>query len=142
MPGDPEYYRTAIERARPAQPVFGPFHNAPMPCGWWKHKPREPRTQINNTVPALQIQATGDTRTTYRQGLGMHKALRGSKLGDHPGADPRSCSWTTPTPAPMKQSTTTCSTAPIPQPTPHASATEEGPVPTHAILLATPPLTS
>ncbi|MEV7190291.1 alpha/beta hydrolase [Streptomyces sp. NPDC093510] len=79
-PGDAEWYREAIEKARRKQPVFGPFHNSPMPCGWWKEKPREPRTEIDNTLPALQIQATGDTRTTYRQGLGMHRAMRGSKL--------------------------------------------------------------
>ncbi|MGI5530582.1 alpha/beta fold hydrolase [Streptomyces syringium] len=80
MPGDPEAYRKTIERVRPTQPVFGPLVNAPMPCGWWKHKPHERRTEIDNTVPALQLQATGDTRTTYEQGLGMHKAMRGSKL--------------------------------------------------------------
>ncbi|MEU7107886.1 alpha/beta fold hydrolase [Streptomyces stramineus] len=80
MPGDPEEYRRTIERVRPRQPVFGPVVNAPMPCGWWKHKPHERRTEIDNTVPALQLQATGDTRTTYEQGLGMHKAMRGSTL--------------------------------------------------------------
>ncbi|MET8683009.1 alpha/beta hydrolase [Streptomyces sp. NPDC004732] len=79
-PGNAEWYRKAIEEARPKQPVFGPFHNAPMPCGWWKQKPREPRVEIDNALPALQIQATGDTRTTYEQGLGMHRAMRGSKL--------------------------------------------------------------
>ncbi|QES44487.1 alpha/beta hydrolase [Streptomyces venezuelae] len=79
-PGNAEWYRKAIEKARPKQPVFGPFHNAPMPCGWWKAKPSEAPTKISSDLPALQIQATGDTRTTYEQGLGMHKAMRGSKL--------------------------------------------------------------
>ncbi|MGW2226323.1 alpha/beta hydrolase [Streptomyces formicae] len=79
-PGDAEWYRKAIEKARAKQPVFGPFHNSPMPCGWWKQKPSEPPTKIDNDRPVLQIQATGDTRTTYEQGLGMHKAMRGSKL--------------------------------------------------------------
>ncbi|MEU5896877.1 MULTISPECIES: alpha/beta hydrolase [Streptomyces] len=79
-PGNAEWYRKAIEKARPKQPVFGPFHNAPMPCGWWKAKPSEAPTKVSSDLPALQIQATGDTRTTYEQGLGMHKAMRGSKL--------------------------------------------------------------
>ncbi|MEV5977618.1 alpha/beta hydrolase [Streptomyces sp. NPDC052114] len=81
MPGgDGEWYREAVEKARPTQPVFGPFHNAPMPCGWWKQKSPEPLTRIGNSLPVLQLQATGDTRTTYEQGLGMHKAMRGSRL--------------------------------------------------------------
>lgn len=80
MPRDPETYWTAIQRARPEQPVFAPVHNAPVPCSFWKEKPRERLTKVSNDLPALQIQATGDTRTTYRQGLGMHRAMRGSVL--------------------------------------------------------------
>ncbi|MET9294683.1 alpha/beta hydrolase [Streptomyces sp. NPDC003077] len=80
MPRDPAWYRKAIERARPTQPVFGPVHSGPVPCAFWKEKPREPLTRISNALPALQLQATGDTRTTYEQGLGMHRALRGSRL--------------------------------------------------------------
>ncbi|MGP9022638.1 alpha/beta hydrolase [Streptomyces sp. BR1] len=80
MPRDPEWYRTAIERARPTQPVFGPMHNGPTPCAFWKEKPREKPTRIDNDVPALQIQATGDTHAPYEEGLGMHRAMRGSRL--------------------------------------------------------------
>ncbi|WP_242578842.1 alpha/beta hydrolase [Streptomyces sp. MST-110588] len=80
MPRDPGWYRKAVERARPTQPVFGPMHNGPVPCAFWKEKPREPLTRISNDLPALQIQATGDTHTTYEEGLGMHRAIRGSRL--------------------------------------------------------------
>ncbi|MEU5976461.1 alpha/beta hydrolase [Streptomyces sp. NPDC047315] len=80
MPRDPEYYWKAVERSRTSQPVFGPVTNVPLPCAFWKEKPREQPTEINNKVPALQIQATGDTRTTYESGLRMHRAMRGSKL--------------------------------------------------------------
>ncbi|MFJ2444445.1 alpha/beta hydrolase [Streptomyces sp. NPDC087658] len=80
MPHDPEYYWRAVERSRESQPVFGPVSHAPLPCAFWKEKPREPLTVIDNEVPALQVQATGDTRTTYESGLGMHRAMRGSKL--------------------------------------------------------------
>ncbi|MEU9609243.1 alpha/beta hydrolase [Streptomyces sp. NPDC048057] len=80
MPRDPEYYWKAVERSRASQPVFGPVTNVPLPCAFWKEKPREKPTKINNKVPALQVQATGDTRTTYESGLAMHRAMRGSKL--------------------------------------------------------------
>ncbi|MFI1865198.1 alpha/beta hydrolase [Streptomyces jumonjinensis] len=80
MPSDPEYYWKGVERTRASQPVFGPVTNVPLPCAFWKEKPREKPTKINNKLPALQIQATGDTRTTYESGLRMHQAMRGSKL--------------------------------------------------------------
>ncbi|ANW22280.1 alpha/beta hydrolase [Streptomyces clavuligerus] len=80
MPRSADWYRDAIERARPAQPVFGPVLNAPVPCAFWEKKPLEKLTRIDNSVPALQIQATGDTRTTYAGGLGMHRAMKGSRL--------------------------------------------------------------
>ncbi|MEU5051288.1 alpha/beta hydrolase [Streptomyces sp. NPDC021096] len=80
MPRDPEWYWRATERSRAGQPVFGPVVNGPMPCAFWKEHPREKLTEINNKVPALQLQATVDTRTPYEQGLGMHRAMRGSVL--------------------------------------------------------------
>ncbi|MEO3975772.1 alpha/beta hydrolase [Streptomyces sp. CAU 1734] len=80
MPRDPGHYWRAVERSRASQPVFGPATHAPLPCAFWKERPREPKTKIGNKVPALQIQATGDTRTTYASGLGMHRAMRGSRL--------------------------------------------------------------
>ncbi|GGR17161.1 alpha/beta hydrolase [Streptomyces netropsis] len=80
MPRDPEWYWRALERSRAEQPVFGPALNGPLPCAFWKERPSEKLTEINNKVPALQLQATVDTRTSYEQGLGMHRAMRGSVL--------------------------------------------------------------
>ncbi|MEO3974982.1 alpha/beta hydrolase [Streptomyces sp. CAU 1734] len=80
MPRDPEHYWHAVERSRRTQPVFGPMTHAPIPCAFWRSTPREPRTRVGNEVPALQIQATEDTRTTYTSGLRMHRALRASRL--------------------------------------------------------------
>ncbi|GGZ31370.1 hypothetical protein GCM10010387_26610 [Streptomyces inusitatus] len=80
MPRDPEHYWRAVERSRHSQPVFGPLTHAPLPCAFWKDMPRESPTLIDNTTPALQIQATGDTRTAYASGLGMHRAMRASRL--------------------------------------------------------------
>ncbi|MER5986966.1 alpha/beta hydrolase [Streptomyces sp. NPDC001787] len=80
MPSEPEHYWRAVERSRTSQPVFGPMTHAPFPCAFWREKPREPRTTIDNAVPALQVQATGDTRTVYGSGLRMHRAMRASRL--------------------------------------------------------------
>lgn len=80
MPRDPEHYWRSVERSRKTQPVFGPLTHAPFPCAFWKERPREPLTVVDNQIPALQVQATGDTRTTYESGLRMHRAMRASKL--------------------------------------------------------------
>ncbi|MEU7135552.1 alpha/beta hydrolase [Streptomyces sp. NPDC046261] len=80
LPRDPEWYWKAIERSRAGQPVFGPVLNGPLPCAFWKDRSREKPTEINNKVPALQLQATVDTRTPYEEGIGMHRAMRGSVL--------------------------------------------------------------
>ncbi|MFE7132104.1 alpha/beta hydrolase [Streptomyces sp. NPDC057638] len=80
MPRDPEHYRRAVARARTSQPVFGAMTHAPFPCAFWKERPREAPTRIGNTVPALQLHATEDPRTTYAAGLRLHRALRASRL--------------------------------------------------------------
>ncbi|GGT22825.1 MULTISPECIES: alpha/beta hydrolase [Streptomyces] len=79
-PRDPDWYRRAVERSRAAQPVFGPLVNGPVPCAFWRERPREEFPEIGNDVPSLQLQAAGDTRTTYEGGLGMHRRMRGSRL--------------------------------------------------------------
>ncbi|MFE5853612.1 alpha/beta hydrolase [Streptomyces sp. NPDC056500] len=80
MPSDPEHYWRAVQRSRASQPVFGPMTHAPLPCAFWQEQPRESLTRIDNEVPALQVQATGDSRTTYESGLQMHRAMRASRL--------------------------------------------------------------
>ncbi|MBP1158088.1 alpha/beta hydrolase [Rhodococcus sp. PvR099] len=84
MPTDPEWYWQNIERARADQPIFGSVHNSITPCAFWRGEPIE-QVEIGNDTPALQVQSLGDTRTTYEEGLGMHRAMRGSRLVTVPG---------------------------------------------------------
>ncbi|MGJ3190352.1 alpha/beta fold hydrolase [Paenarthrobacter sp. FR1] len=84
MPTDPEWYWDEIQRQRVDQPIFAPVHHTITPCSFWRDAPPTPLT-IDNTIPALQIQAVGDTRTTYEEGLGMHRAMKGSRLLTVPG---------------------------------------------------------
>ncbi|ROZ55988.1 alpha/beta fold hydrolase [Rhodococcus sp. WS1] len=84
MPSDPAWYRNKLEEHRGDQPIFAGTHNTIMPCAFWRSEAPK-RIDIDNNVPALQIQATGDTRTTYDEGLGMHEAMKGSRLVTVPG---------------------------------------------------------
>lgn len=84
MPSDPQWYRDKFEEHRADQPIFAGIHNTILPCAFWRSEPPA-RIDIDNDTPALQIQATGDTRTTYEEGLGMHQAMRGSRLLTVPG---------------------------------------------------------
>lgn len=78
-PRDPEYYWRAVQRARATQPIFGAMHSMASPCAFWA-PPRERPLAVGNSLPALILHATRDTRTTYANGLGMYRAMRGSKL--------------------------------------------------------------
>ncbi|MFF3070175.1 alpha/beta hydrolase [Kitasatospora sp. NPDC057936] len=85
MPRGADWYRDAVARSRAAQPVFGPVYNGPTPCAFWKHAPREEPVAVDNSVPALLVQSTGDTHTPYDGALGMHAKLRASRLLTVPG---------------------------------------------------------
>ncbi|WP_245717466.1 alpha/beta fold hydrolase [Nocardia jejuensis] len=76
---DPTWYWRNIEASRATLPVFGAFANNITPCAFWA-PPVEPTTVVNNSVPTLIVQSTGDTRTTYGNALGMHRALDASRL--------------------------------------------------------------
>lgn len=79
VPRDPDWYRRNIEASRAEQPLFGAFANSITPCAFWA-PPVEPTTVIDNAVPSLIVQSTGDTRTTFAGAQVMHRALRGSRL--------------------------------------------------------------
>ncbi|MGW3278412.1 alpha/beta hydrolase [Nocardia rhamnosiphila] len=64
---------------RATQPVFGAFANNITACAFWPD-PVEEITAVHNSAPALILQATGDTRTPYRQGLALHEDLTGSRM--------------------------------------------------------------
>ncbi|MBB5917078.1 pimeloyl-ACP methyl ester carboxylesterase [Nocardia transvalensis] len=78
-PADPRWYWDGIEAARPTQPVFGAMANNIQPCAFWP-RPAEPATEVRNAVPALLVQATGDPRTPYAHGVGLHRDLTASRL--------------------------------------------------------------
>ncbi|MGC0362616.1 pimeloyl-ACP methyl ester carboxylesterase [Rhodococcus sp. 27YEA15] len=84
MSNDPQWYRDRFEEHREDQPIFAGIHNTILPCAFWRAEPPA-RITVDNDVPALHIQATGDTRTTYEEGIGMHEAMRGSRLVTVPG---------------------------------------------------------
>ncbi|MFD8086837.1 alpha/beta hydrolase [Kitasatospora sp. NPDC059722] len=85
MPRGADWYRDAVARSRAAQPGFGPVYNGPTPCAFWKHAPREKPVAVDNGVPALLVQSTGDTHTPYDGALGMHAKLHASRLLTVPG---------------------------------------------------------
>ncbi|MFC0844494.1 alpha/beta hydrolase [Streptomyces noboritoensis] len=78
-PRDPEVYRRAVERSRPAHPLFGPVLNDITPCPFWP-APRERATAVDNDVPALMVNATGDPRVPYTEALAMHAKWPSSRL--------------------------------------------------------------
>ncbi|MFB8276771.1 alpha/beta fold hydrolase [Nocardia colli] len=78
-PRDPGFYWRNIEAARAAQPVFGAFSNNITPCAFWA-PPAEPATVVRNSVPALIVQSTGDTRTAYAGAVAMHHDLSASRM--------------------------------------------------------------
>lgn len=78
-PRDPAWYYRNIEDARATQPVFGAFANNITACAFWP-EPVEPPTEVGNATPVLILQATGDTRTAYSEGVAMHRALTASRL--------------------------------------------------------------
>ncbi|MFJ4656200.1 alpha/beta hydrolase [Nocardia sp. NPDC088792] len=79
VPRDPAWYWADIEASRATEPVFGAFADNITPCAFWA-PPIESPTVVHNSVPALIIQSTGDTRTTYANAQGMHRALTASRL--------------------------------------------------------------
>ncbi|MFD8756508.1 alpha/beta hydrolase [Kitasatospora sp. NPDC059577] len=85
MPRSAQWYRDAVDRARPAQPVFGPVYNSPTPCASWRRAPLEPPVEVRTAVPALQVQSTGDTHAPYRGALALHARMPASRLVTVPG---------------------------------------------------------
>ncbi|MFF2553370.1 alpha/beta fold hydrolase [Nocardia sp. NPDC058058] len=79
VPRDPAWYWRNIEAARGSQPVFGAFTNNITPCAFWA-PPVEAATEVHNAVPALIVQSTGDTRTSYGNAQGLHRAMTASRL--------------------------------------------------------------
>ncbi|MFD0904937.1 alpha/beta hydrolase [Actinomadura sediminis] len=79
-PWDPDVYWDDVQRSRARHPLFGPLKRNVWPCAFWPVRPREHPTRVANSAPALIVSATGDTATTYRGSVAMHRALTGSRL--------------------------------------------------------------
>ncbi|MBF6128866.1 alpha/beta fold hydrolase [Nocardia brasiliensis] len=99
-PRDPAFYLRNIEAARASQPVFGAFANNITSCAFWA-PPLEPPTVVDNSVPSLILNSTGDTRTAYEGARVLHQKMTGSAfvtLQDVPihyifGRYPNTCAY-------------------------------------------------
>ncbi|WP_323449407.1 alpha/beta hydrolase [Streptomyces yaizuensis] len=76
---DTEQYRKDAVRDKARYPLYGDFTSNIKPCAFWD-KSVEPAITINNRVPSLILQNEWDPATPYAAGVGMRKALKGSKL--------------------------------------------------------------
>lgn len=97
-PRDPGQYRHDAIRDKATYPIYGDIASNIMPCAYWG-RPAEPVTTVDNTVGVLTVQNQWDPQTPLVSGLGMHRALKGSRMvyvkgGEGHGvysADPRAC---------------------------------------------------
>ncbi|WP_369386780.1 alpha/beta hydrolase [Streptomyces sp. CG1] len=97
-PRDPEQYRHDAIRDKGRYPIYGDFGSNITPCAFW-NKPAEPVTAVNNNDAVLTVQNQWDPQTPLVSGLGMHRALKGSRMvyvqgGEGHGVysgDPRAC---------------------------------------------------
>jgi pimeloyl-ACP methyl ester carboxylesterase len=79
-PRDPMVYWRDIQAHRASGPLFEPFTRNLHACAFWPTRPSEPPTRIDNGLPALIVQATGDPATLYQYAQAMHRALTGSRM--------------------------------------------------------------
>ncbi|WP_317441319.1 alpha/beta hydrolase [Streptomyces collinus] len=97
-PHDPEQYRRDAVRDRAKYPLYGDFGSNITPCAFWG-RPAEPVTKVDTGVGLLTVQNQWDPQTPLVSGLGMHHALKGSRMvyvkgGEGHGVyagDPRAC---------------------------------------------------
>ena len=79
-PRDPQVYWRDIRRAAVSEPRFATVTRNLGPCAFWPTRPRERPTVVHNSAPALIVQSTGDTRTSYAGAQALHRALTGSRM--------------------------------------------------------------
>ncbi|MEU6772259.1 alpha/beta hydrolase [Streptomyces sp. NPDC046759] len=78
-PRDPQQYRRDAIRDKAAYPLYGDFASNITPCAFW-NKPAESVTAVDNKVGVLTVQNQWDPQTPLVSGLGMHRALKGSRM--------------------------------------------------------------
>ncbi|WP_327302426.1 alpha/beta hydrolase [Streptomyces sp. NBC_01298] len=97
-PRDPERYRRDAVRDKAAYPLYGDFASNIKPCAFWP-RPLEAQTPMRTPARVLTVQNEWDSQTPLASGLGLHRALKGSRMvlalgGEGHGvylADPSSC---------------------------------------------------
>ncbi|MFF7776317.1 alpha/beta hydrolase [Streptomyces tanashiensis] len=72
-------YWRAVEESRDRYPLAGPLAHNITPCEFWD-RPVEAPTVLDNDVPALLVNATGDPRTLYAGAEAMHRQWPSSRL--------------------------------------------------------------
>lgn len=72
-------YWRAVEKSRERSPLAGPLANNITPCEFWD-RPAEAPTVLDNDVPALLVNATGDPRTLYAGAEAMRERWPSSRL--------------------------------------------------------------
>jgi len=77
---DPAKYWHNVQAARAEAPLFGPLGADITPCAFWPGRPRQRPARIRNGVPALIVQAAGDSNATVEMGQAMHHALSNSRM--------------------------------------------------------------
>ncbi|MFH8562212.1 alpha/beta hydrolase [Streptomyces sp. NPDC017988] len=81
-----ESYWRAIQADRATAPFSSPLTHNITACEFWD-RPAEAPTVVDNDVPALLVNATGDTRTTYAGARQVRKQWSRSRLITVPGAN-------------------------------------------------------
>ncbi|MEU3656974.1 alpha/beta hydrolase [Streptomyces sp. NPDC032161] len=72
-------YWRAVQASRERFPLVGPLANNITPCEFWD-RPAEAPTVLDNDVPALLVNATGDPRTLYAGAQAMREQWPSSRL--------------------------------------------------------------
>ncbi|GAA2221134.1 alpha/beta hydrolase [Streptomyces amakusaensis] len=78
-PRNPFTYREDSRRDAARHPLVGDHVSNITPCAFWD-RAVEPKTKVDNKVGALIVQSEWDSQTPLSAALGMHRAMKGSKM--------------------------------------------------------------
>ncbi|MDQ1655612.1 MAG: hypothetical protein QOD41_695 [Cryptosporangiaceae bacterium] len=79
-PRNPETYRRDAIRDKKRYPLAGDVTSNILPCAFWTVPHTEKSSVVANRVPIMTVQNEWDPQTPLYTGLGMHRALKGSRL--------------------------------------------------------------
>jgi pimeloyl-ACP methyl ester carboxylesterase len=79
-PRDPEQYRRDAIRDKELYPLAGDMTSNITPCAFWSIPHTETSSTVRNSTGALVVQNEWDSQTPSFTGIGLHRALRGSRL--------------------------------------------------------------